>query len=167
MRPLQYTISIQYIKGKLEKEGHKIQNITNTFHCLTKEHLSLFFVDLEPNVKNKQTFELNISPSFINKCQLYSRRNMFSSAQKTNPGRFAPNQVWRSTIRTCSKPKTVTTCAFVMADTLLSILEAAPLTKTHFASFTITVKDIHPIYTVFKISTINQQQPMLPLDTFR
>jgi hypothetical protein len=57
IRHLHYSIPTEEIKLELEKAGHKVRNIMNIKHRVTKEPLSLFFVDLEPQQNNKEIFK--------------------------------------------------------------------------------------------------------------
>jgi hypothetical protein len=57
IRNLHYSTPIAQITAELEKQGHKVRNILNVKHRITKGPLSLFFIDLEPkeNTKAKNT----------------------------------------------------------------------------------------------------------------
>jgi hypothetical protein len=48
IRGLHHSIPTSDIKNELEKQGHKVRNVTNVKHRVSKEPLSLHFVDLEP-----------------------------------------------------------------------------------------------------------------------
>jgi hypothetical protein len=48
IRNQHYSTPTAQITAELEKQGHKMQNILNVKHRITKESLSLFFIDLEP-----------------------------------------------------------------------------------------------------------------------
>jgi hypothetical protein len=39
--------------------GHKVRNVINGRHTLTKQPLKLFFVDLEPAGNNKEIYTIN------------------------------------------------------------------------------------------------------------
>lgn len=58
IRHLHYSVPPDDIKEELLKKGHKVRNIMNIKHKITKEPLSLFFVDLEPQDNNKEIFNL-------------------------------------------------------------------------------------------------------------
>jgi hypothetical protein len=58
IRHLHYSIPTEEIKLEIEKTGHKVRNIMNVKHRITKEPLSLFFVDLEPQHNNKEIFKV-------------------------------------------------------------------------------------------------------------
>jgi hypothetical protein len=59
IRHLHHSVPTEDIKDELEKNGHKVRNITNIKHRLSKEPLSLFFVDLELQKNNKEIFNQN------------------------------------------------------------------------------------------------------------
>jgi hypothetical protein len=46
------------IAGELNTKGHKVRNIYNVKHRVSKEPLPLFFVVLEPNENNKEIYNL-------------------------------------------------------------------------------------------------------------
>jgi len=58
IRHLHHSVPLDDIKEELQKEGHTVRNIMNIKHKLTKDPLSLFFVDLEPQANNKEIFNL-------------------------------------------------------------------------------------------------------------
>ena len=58
IRHLHHSVPLDDIKEELQKEGHMVRNIMNIKHKQTKDHLSLFFVDLEPQANNKEIFNL-------------------------------------------------------------------------------------------------------------
>ena len=58
IRHLHHSVPPEDIKEELQKEGHSVRNIMNIKHKQTKEPLSLFFVDLEPQANNKEIFNL-------------------------------------------------------------------------------------------------------------
>jgi len=55
---LHHSVPLDDIKEELRKEGHTVRNIMNIKHKQTKDPLSLFFVDLEPQANNKEIFNL-------------------------------------------------------------------------------------------------------------
>jgi len=55
---LHHSLPLDDIKEELQKEGHTVRNIMNIKHKQTKDPLSLFFVDLEPQANNKAIFSL-------------------------------------------------------------------------------------------------------------
>jgi hypothetical protein len=58
IRNLHYSTPIAQIAAELEKRGHKVRNILNIKHHITKEPLSLFFIDQEPKENNKGTNDM-------------------------------------------------------------------------------------------------------------
>jgi len=58
IRHLHHSVPLDDIKEELHKEGHTVRNIMNIKHKQTKDPLSLFFVDLEPQANNKEIFNL-------------------------------------------------------------------------------------------------------------
>jgi hypothetical protein len=58
IRSIHYSTPTTQITAELEKQGHKVRNILNAKHRVTKEPLSLFFVDLEPKENNKDIYDM-------------------------------------------------------------------------------------------------------------
>jgi hypothetical protein len=52
---LHHSIPPHEIQAELETLGHKVRNILNIRHSITKEPLPLYFVDLESQDNNKST----------------------------------------------------------------------------------------------------------------
>lgn len=117
IRHLHHSIPIEDIKAELEKEGHKVRNIMNVKHRVTKEPLSLFFVDLEPQKNNKEIFDqlylcnTKITVEAPNKnnniiqctrCQAYSHSKTYC----TKPYNCVKCGEQHDT-RTCKKPRNV------------------------------------------------------------
>jgi hypothetical protein len=48
IRDLNHSIPISDIIEELDKKGHKVRNMINVKHRISKEPLPLFFADLEP-----------------------------------------------------------------------------------------------------------------------
>ena len=59
IRHLHHSIPLDDIKEELQKDGHMVRNIMNIKHKQTKDPLSLFFVDLEPEANNKEIYNLH------------------------------------------------------------------------------------------------------------
>jgi hypothetical protein len=57
---LQHFISPHEIQAELETLGHKVRNVLNIRHRVTKEPLPLYFVDLEPQYNNKSIYDLQL-----------------------------------------------------------------------------------------------------------
>jgi hypothetical protein len=58
IRNIHYSTPTTQIAAELEKQGHKVRNMLNVKHRITKEPLSLFFIDLEPNENNKYIYDM-------------------------------------------------------------------------------------------------------------
>ena len=58
IRDLHHSIPTEDIKEELRTHGHPTRNITNIRHRVSKEPLPMFFVDLEPQVNNKEIYKL-------------------------------------------------------------------------------------------------------------
>lgn len=59
IRDLHPTVPESIIKEELQKKGHKVRNIMNIRHRVSKEPLPLFFVDIEPDTNNKEIYKLD------------------------------------------------------------------------------------------------------------
>jgi arsenate reductase-like glutaredoxin family protein len=53
---LHHSVDIQELKEEISQHGHKVRNIINAKHCVTKDPLNLFFVDLEPSENNTDIY---------------------------------------------------------------------------------------------------------------
>lgn len=60
IRHLHHSIDINMIKSANEDLGHKVRNISNVKHRLSKLPLSLFFVDLEPRENNAEIYKTQV-----------------------------------------------------------------------------------------------------------
>lgn len=58
LRGMHHSVDKTEIIEGLASLGHKVRNIVNARHRLTKEPLPLFYIDLEPNPNNKKIFEV-------------------------------------------------------------------------------------------------------------
>lgn len=58
LKGLHFTTDVDDIKKELSDLGHKVRNIANIKSRVTKQPLSMFFVDLEPNTNNKEVFNI-------------------------------------------------------------------------------------------------------------
>jgi len=58
IRFLHHTTPTDVIKNELEAMGFAVRNVTNALHPLTRQPLSLFFVDLEPDRQSHKIYEL-------------------------------------------------------------------------------------------------------------
>ena len=59
-RHLHHSIPPHEIQAELEALGHKVRNVLNIRHRVTKEPLPLYFVDLEPQDNNKSIYDLQL-----------------------------------------------------------------------------------------------------------
>jgi arsenate reductase-like glutaredoxin family protein len=55
---LHHSVNRKEIENQLIKMGHKVRNVINGRHKVTKQPLNLFFVDLEPTGNNKGIYLL-------------------------------------------------------------------------------------------------------------
>jgi len=60
LRNLHHSIPPHEFQAELETFGHKVRNILNFRHRVTKEPLPLYFVDLEPQDNNKSIYDLQL-----------------------------------------------------------------------------------------------------------
>ena len=58
LRNLHHSIPPNEIQAELETLGHKVCNVLNIRHCVTKEPLPFYFVDPEPHDNNKSIYDL-------------------------------------------------------------------------------------------------------------
>jgi hypothetical protein len=66
IRDLHHSIPMSDIIEELNKKGHRVRNLINVKHRVSKEPLLLFFVDLEPQSNNKEIFNL----AFLQNCKI-------------------------------------------------------------------------------------------------
>jgi hypothetical protein len=66
IRDLHHSIPMSDIIEELDEKGHKVRNMINVKHRISKEPLPLFFVDLEPENNNKDIFKLE----FLQNCKI-------------------------------------------------------------------------------------------------
>lgn len=57
IRDLHHSMPLEDITRELEKAGHKVRNIINVRHRVSKAPLPLFFVDLEPQDNNSKIYD--------------------------------------------------------------------------------------------------------------
>lgn len=58
LKNMHFSNDPQDIKSAIESYGHKVRNITNLKSYKTKQPTSVFFVDLEPTITNKDVFQI-------------------------------------------------------------------------------------------------------------
>jgi hypothetical protein len=127
IRNLHYSVPVEDIRDDLQSKGHKIRNIINIRHRISKEPLSLFYVDLEPQPNNKDIYNISSIGNTIIKiepphkktsivqctrCQLYGHTKTYC----TRP--FACVRCGGNHHTTqCQKPRsTPATCALCQKD---------------------------------------------------
>lgn len=59
LKNMHFSTPVEYIKEAIEDHGHQVRNISNLRHNVTKEPLSIFFIDLEPHIDNKTIYDIN------------------------------------------------------------------------------------------------------------
>lgn len=57
---LHYSVNTKEIESQLTLMGHKVRNVINGRHRVTKQPLNIFFVDLEPASNNKDIYNINM-----------------------------------------------------------------------------------------------------------
>ena len=72
IRNLHHSTPISEIKNELTALRHTPRNITNVLQRITKQPLPLFFIDLEPNINNRDVF--NIDHLFYSKIKIEEPR---------------------------------------------------------------------------------------------
>jgi len=60
LRNLHHSIPPNEIQAEFESLGHKVRNVLNIRHRVTKEPLPLYFVDSEPQDNNKNIYDLQL-----------------------------------------------------------------------------------------------------------
>lgn len=70
VKNLHFSTPVASIKAELENLGHKVRNISNLRSRVTGLPLSMFFVDLEPNINNKE---------------IYNEKYLFNAVVKIEP----------------------------------------------------------------------------------
>lgn len=58
LKNMHYSIDVTELKNEIESYGHKVANIHNVKHRITKTPLSMFFIDLYPAINNKSIYEI-------------------------------------------------------------------------------------------------------------
>lgn len=57
VKNLHFSTPIPAIKEEIQSLGHQVRNVMNIKSRVTKQPMSMFFVDLEPNQNNKRIYE--------------------------------------------------------------------------------------------------------------
>ena len=92
LRNIHHSADLDELKFELLKHGHEVTNISNIRHRITKNSLSLFFIDIKQKPNNKEIYNLNrlmnsivkIEPPFVKKeivqckrCQRYGHMQKY------------------------------------------------------------------------------------------
>jgi hypothetical protein len=56
---LNHSVNTKEIENQLTQMGHKVRNVINVRHRVTKQPVNLFFADLEPAGNNKEIYTIN------------------------------------------------------------------------------------------------------------
>jgi hypothetical protein len=64
LKNMHFSIDLEEIKNEIARLGHKVPNIWNVKHYLTKQSLSMFFIDLLPAPTNKEIYNVE----FLQQC---------------------------------------------------------------------------------------------------
>ncbi|KAL4098473.1 hypothetical protein QTP88_023078 [Uroleucon formosanum] len=72
IKNLHHSTTISEIKNKFTAHEHTPRNITNVLQRITKQPLPLFFIDLKPNINNRDVF--NIDHLFYSKIKIKEPR---------------------------------------------------------------------------------------------
>jgi hypothetical protein len=59
LRNIYHSANLDELKHELQNLGHEVTNISNIRHRITKNPLSLFFVDLKQKANNKEIYNIN------------------------------------------------------------------------------------------------------------
>lgn len=59
LRNVHHSANIDELKFELLKHGHEVINVSNRRHRISKNPLSLFFIDLKLKPNNKQIYNIN------------------------------------------------------------------------------------------------------------
>ena len=59
LRNIYHSVDLDELKFELLKLGHKVTNISNIRHRVTKNPLSLFFIDIKQKQNNKEIYNVN------------------------------------------------------------------------------------------------------------
>lgn len=102
IRDLHHSIPLSDIKEELDKKGHKVRNIINVRHRMSKEPLPMFFVDLEPQTNNKEIFNLQLLQNC--KIRIEPPRNKSNIIQCTRCQAYGHSKTY------CMKPYNCVKC---------------------------------------------------------
>jgi hypothetical protein len=102
IRNLHHSFSVEDIKDDLQSKGHKVRNIMNIRHRETKEPLPLFYVDLEPNLNNKEIYNISSIGNAIIKIEPPHKKNGIVQCTRC--------QLYGHTKTYCTRPFTCVRC---------------------------------------------------------
>ena len=106
---LHRSVPTNEIEAELETLGHKVSNVLNIRHRVTKEHLPLYFVDLEPQ-DNKSICDLQSlcnmkipgeAPQKKNHIVQCTRCQSYGHTKATASNHMFTLSVWANTIHPC------------------------------------------------------------------
>ena len=107
---LHHSILISDTSEELNRKGHKVRNIINVKQSVSKEPLSFFFVDLEPQSKNKDIFKLD----FVQHCKIRiespRRKHIIQCTRCQDYGHSKSYCTRPSNCVKCGGPHVTTTC---------------------------------------------------------
>lgn len=127
LKNIHFSTPLEELKAEIEYNGFKVRNLVNVKSNVTKQPLSMFFVDLEPHPQNKEIFEVQyllnckvrFEPPLIKKEVVQCKRCQDYGHTKTycrNNFRCVKCGQNHDTI-TCQKPITVPpTCALCQGE---------------------------------------------------
>ena len=120
IRNLHHSIPPTEIRAELETLGHKVRNVLNTRHRVTKEPLPLHFVDLEPQDNNKSTHDLQLLCNMKIAVEVPRKETRIVQCRRC--------QFYGHTKSCCSRPYVCVKCGGEHNRTLCTIDPAAPAT---------------------------------------
>ena len=59
LRNIHHSVDLDKLKFEMLKHGHEVTNISNIRHRITKNPLSLFFIDIKQKQSNKEIYNIN------------------------------------------------------------------------------------------------------------
>jgi len=120
LRNLHHSIPPNDIQAELETLGHKVRNVLNIRHRVTKESLPLYFVDLEHHDNNKSIYDLKF---------LCNMKIIVEAPRKKNHTvQCTRCQFYGHTKSYCSRPYVCVKCGGEHNATLCTKDPAAPVT---------------------------------------
>ncbi|PNF37846.1 hypothetical protein B7P43_G08372 [Cryptotermes secundus] len=101
---LHYSVNTKEIDTQLTKMGHKVRNVINDRHRVTKQPLNIFFVDLEPASNNKDIY--NIVTSTCHNIYMIQNKTVVIGPSRRNKGltQCFKCQLYGHTKTYCNRP---------------------------------------------------------------